>query len=68
MASNATLFETSIFWTFPTYVFTNVNGTELLFTRLLNVSNETIGSGFDIVDDDSAFTLRYGVLGSVLLR
>lgn len=64
--TNATL-ESSISWAFPYYMFTNINGTEVVFSHFLNASNETSGS-FDTVDDDLAYTLRYGVLGSVLLR
>lgn len=65
---NGTLFESSIYWTFPSYLFKNLNGTEILFSHLFNSSNETIGSNLSIENDDAAYTLRYGLLGSVLLR
>lgn len=65
---NGTQFESSIYWAFPSYLFKNINGTEILFSHLFNTSNETIGSYLSIADDDAAYTLRYGVLGSVLLR
>lgn len=66
--NKTTLFETSISWAFPYYMFTNINGTEISFNRYYNIVTNDSGSSFDSVDDDLAYTLRYGILGSILLR